>query len=179
MTLPTPALHPNRTCFLELFRKQQSNSLPTEFCELKPWHFLLKRSSLAPQKAATTSLADLLGQHPGIVVSDPKEPDFFNNWILGLDWYRVRFSRTNAVLLDASVSYSMAAVIEWEQGYEKNVPQRISTLSDAKFIYIVRDPADRCSLGLLARCACGPRRECSGRGRGAESLLHDGQLLLS
>ncbi len=101
---------------------------------------------IGAQNAATTSLADLLGQHPGIVISDPKEPDFFNaHWNRGLDWYRTRFSRTDAVLLDASVSYSMAPAIEWERGCEKNVPQRINALSPAaRFIYIVRDPADRC-----------------------------------
>jgi hypothetical protein len=33
---------------------------------------------IGAQKAGTTSLADLLDQHPGIVVSNPKEPDFFN-----------------------------------------------------------------------------------------------------
>jgi hypothetical protein len=98
------------------------------------------------QKAATTSLAVLLAQHPGIELSNPKEPDFFNvNWNRGLDWYRARFARTDAILLDASVSYTMAATREWELGTEFEVPKRIHSLSPhAKFIYIVRDPAARC-----------------------------------
>ncbi|HVZ70365.1 MAG TPA: sulfotransferase [Rhizomicrobium sp.] len=101
---------------------------------------------IGAQKAATTSLADLLAQHPGIEVSNPKEPDFFNvNWERGLDWYRSRFARTDAVLLDASVSYTMASTREWERGTEFEVPERIHSLCpNARFIYIVRDPADRC-----------------------------------
>jgi hypothetical protein len=101
---------------------------------------------IGAQKAGTTSVADLLEQHPQIVLSNPKEPDFFNvNWDRGLDWYRSRFSRHDAVLLDASVSYAMAAAREWERGREAEVPQRIQSISpDARFIYIVRDPAERC-----------------------------------
>lgn len=101
---------------------------------------------IGAQKSATTSLADLLAQHPAIEVSNPKEPDFFNvHWERGLDWYRSCFGRTDAILVDASVSYTMAAMREWERGRELDVPQRIHALSpDARFIYIVRDPAERC-----------------------------------
>lgn len=101
---------------------------------------------IGAQKAGTTSLAELLGQHPGIVVSDPKEPDYFNvHWEKGIDWYRARFARHEGVLLEASVSYSMARDVEWDRGTDREVPQRIHALSpDAKFIYVVRDPAERC-----------------------------------
>ena len=43
-------------------------------------------------KSATTTLADLLNQHPHIFLSNPKEPDFFwINWDRGIDWYRALF----------------------------------------------------------------------------------------
>jgi|ThiBio_1000_plan_1041568.scaffolds.fasta_scaffold05883_3 hypothetical protein len=101
---------------------------------------------IGAQKAGTTSLADLLDQHPGIVVSNPKEPDFFNvNFARGVDWYRTRFRHDDGVLLDASVGYSMAPNEAWTRGEAEEVPRRIHALSPkAKFIYVVRDPAERC-----------------------------------
>jgi hypothetical protein len=101
---------------------------------------------IGAQKAATTSLADLLGQHPGIVLSNPKEPNFYNvHWEEGLEWYRARYARTDALLLDGSVGYSMAPAKDWDQGREFDVPRRIHELSpNARFIYVVRDPAARC-----------------------------------
>jgi len=101
---------------------------------------------IGAQKSGTTSLSGLLGQHPGIVMSEPKEPDFFNvHWERGLDWYRQCFAQHPGILVEASVSYSMARTVEWERGTDQLVPQRIFELSpQAKFIYIVRNPADRC-----------------------------------
>lgn len=101
---------------------------------------------IGAQKAGTTTLAELLNQHPGLVVSNPKEPDYFNvHWERGLDWYRQRFAHENGVLVEASVSYSMARTVEWDRGTDRQVPQRIHDLNpNARFIYIVRNPADRC-----------------------------------
>ena len=91
----------------------------------------------------------LLDQHPGITLSNPKEPDFFtNNWDKGLDWYRRCFARLDGVLLDASTSYSMGQTARSAEpacdARAVVVSQRIHQLRpDAKFIYMVRDPADR------------------------------------
>jgi hypothetical protein len=100
---------------------------------------------IGAQKSATTSLAFLLDQHPMIVLAEPKEPDFLTvNWDKGLNWYRARFRTTEGILLDASVGYSMAPISAERKG-EIVAPVRAHSISpDAKFIYMVRDPAERC-----------------------------------
>jgi sulfotransferase family protein len=101
---------------------------------------------IGAQRSGTTSLSSLLGQHPGIVLSVPKEPDFFSvNWNNGLDWYRGRFRRHDATLIDASVNYTMVANSGGSRQLPDTVPQRIYELSPkAKFVYLVRDPGERC-----------------------------------
>lgn len=98
---------------------------------------------IGAQKSATTSLASLLDQHPAITVSDPKEPNFFSyNWDRGLNWYRNVFPRISAVLVNASPSYSDASMVVG--AVPLPVPKRIFQLRpDAKFLYIVREPASR------------------------------------
>ena len=101
---------------------------------------------IGAQKAGTTTLAALLDQHPNIVLSNPKEPDYFTlHWEKGLDWYRRCFPSSEGTLIDASVSYSMAASKEWDEKRELDVPRRIHEASpNARLIYVVRDPAERC-----------------------------------
>lgn len=101
---------------------------------------------IGAQKAGTTSLAALLGTHPHLLLSKPKEPDFYTgNWSKGLEWYRSRFpSQTNLVLLDASTSYAMAPICPEPESLMNQVPERIhSSRPDARFIYLLRDPVDR------------------------------------
>jgi Sulfotransferase domain len=101
---------------------------------------------IGAQRAGTTSLSAILDQHPGIVVSAPKEPDFFSvNWESGLDWYRSCFRRLDATLIDASVSYSMVRAHTLLGDQPDVVPRRIHEVSpQARFVYMVRDPAERC-----------------------------------
>lgn len=101
---------------------------------------------IGAQRSGTTSLSSLLDQHPGIVLSVPKEPDFFSvNWDNGLDWYRARFRRHDATLIDASVNYTMVPDADGSHHLPDTVPQRIHALSPgAKFVYLVRDPGERC-----------------------------------
>jgi hypothetical protein len=101
---------------------------------------------IGAQRSGTTSLSSLLDQHPGIVLSVPKEPDFFSvNWDQGPDWYRARFRRLDATLIDASVNYTMTPLQDGSQALPDTVPRRIHELSpDARFVYLVRDPAERC-----------------------------------
>jgi hypothetical protein len=102
---------------------------------------------IGAQRAGTTSLAELLNQHPEIELSNPKEPDFFSvHWEQGLDWYRSRFRRLDANLIDASVSYTMARKVPGSNELPDVVPRRIQQVSpEARFIYLVRDPAERCN----------------------------------
>lgn len=106
---------------------------------------------LGAQKAGTTTLAFLLGQHPHITVSQPKEPHFFtHNWDRGLGWYKTKFPNpSNSVCLDASTSYSMAPLTKGHgrsarNNVFENVPEKaFSTNPEAKFIYLIRDPVER------------------------------------
>lgn len=114
--------------------------------------FPLNLYLIGAQKAGTTFLSTLLGQHPDICLSAPKEPDFFTkHWDKGADWYRHCFSNPDMhVLLDASVSYS-AAPLECEREKEVEVPSKMDGVPErirgfspnAKFIYLMRDPVAR------------------------------------
>lgn len=103
---------------------------------------------IGTQKAGTTSLAYLLSQHPDICVARTKEPHFFTTYLYrGLDWYKGNFSNyENSVCLDASTTYAMAPLSEnnSKKGRLQGVPQRIHSISsNAKFIYLLRDPIER------------------------------------
>jgi hypothetical protein len=102
---------------------------------------------IGAQKAGTTTLAALLGGHPGIAVARPKEPDFFTgNFERGLTWYRARFAHAapGALLLDASTSYTMAPLDPAPGSRMDKVPERIAACRpDALFIYVLREPAER------------------------------------
>jgi hypothetical protein len=102
---------------------------------------------IGAQRSGTTSLSALLDQHPAIVLSTPKEPDFFSvNWGCGLDWYRAQFRRPDAFLIDASVSYTMAWQLPSADELPDVVPRLIHQVNPrAKFVYLVRDPAERCN----------------------------------
>ena len=101
---------------------------------------------IGAQKCATTFLADCLANHPQITLAAPKEPDFFTrNRDRGIEWYRACFAKTGAaVLLDASVSYSVAPQAPERGNPLSGVPERIRHHApDARFVYLVRDPVQR------------------------------------
>lgn len=111
---------------------------------------------IGAQKAGTTTLAYLLAQHPEIQLSQPKEPNFFaDRYEKGWAWYRSCFAPASAtapqasVLLDASTSYTMAALeggraASQSAGPLDIVPRRIrGCVPDARFIYLLRDPVER------------------------------------
>lgn len=93
------------------------------------------------EKAGTTTLAEMLGSHPDVFMSDPKEPRFFSdhNWDKGLAWYESLFRSVDgqSMVGEASPSYT------W--GPESpDTPARIrDTLGDVRYLYIVRSPVDR------------------------------------
>lgn len=106
---------------------------------------------IGAQKSGTTTLSDLLSQHPKTCLSEPKEVHFFSqHWHKGLDWYKSHFlNDKDLICIDASTSYSMATLTQESchsnnKRYFDNVPQRIYSLNPkAKFIYIMRDPVER------------------------------------
>lgn len=97
---------------------------------------------IGAQKCGTTTLYDLLGSHPRIVGSQPKEPHFFStspDWRKGLQDYRKIFPRADGALyFEASTSYTFYPLRNleiWADLYALN-PR-------LKLIYIVRNPIDR------------------------------------
>jgi hypothetical protein len=92
-------------------------------------------------KAATTTLRDILSQHPKIYLPDSKEMHFFDmdeNYGRGKDWYQsTAFPgiRDEKICGEFSPSYM----------YFDHVPGRIleSYGRDVKFIFIFRQPVDR------------------------------------
>jgi hypothetical protein len=105
-------------------------------------------------KCATTSLCDILGSHPQIFVTQPKEPDFFCDdgvFARGWEWYESLYE-------DA---IGKVAIGEGSTGYTKallhpNSAERIASyLPDAKLIHIVRHPLKRIESHWLHLVAAG------------------------
>ena len=92
-------------------------------------------------KCATTSLYNILKQHPQIGLSSFKEPHFFdnfNNFKNGKEWYLNNYYKS---------LNSFIALGEFTPTYlaSKNAPQRILNCfgNKMKFIVILRNPIDR------------------------------------
>ena len=111
---------------------QSTVSLPNRFALI-----------IGAMKAGTTSLFEILSQHPQICPSKKKEPDYFINDrdnkshedYIGLwDWK----SELHTVALESSVAYTKMPFIS-------GVPERIckSGLGQFRFIYMLRDPLTR------------------------------------
>lgn len=97
-------------------------------------------------KCGTTSLFDLLAQHPEVCGSRVKEPDFFSSaldpvrdWPTYLDLWDWDPAR-HRVALEASTSYA-------KYPHVKDVPEKIASVEGAsfRFIYMLRDPVARIS----------------------------------
>lgn len=108
----------------------------------KPDNFAL---IIGAMKSGTTSLFEILTQHPEVSGARTKEPDFFSNagtYELGWDWYRDlwKWKDGHVVALEASASYTKAPL--WS-----GVPERIAAMPNARFrfIYMVRHPITRIS----------------------------------
>lgn len=94
-------------------------------------------------KSATTSLCGLLGHHPDVYVSNPKEPNFFSydpNYAKGWEGEYGRFFagvKNEKAIGEGSTSYSMTGV------YPNTIARIASDLPAARFIYLVRHPLRR------------------------------------
>lgn len=93
-------------------------------------------------KCGTTTLAHLMNNHPAIVLSSPKEPNFYSKdseYSRGGGYYQSLFrdKASAKIRLDASVSYTLFDT-------EQKVANRIlQTCKAPKFIYIARNPYQR------------------------------------
>jgi hypothetical protein len=99
-------------------------------------------------KAATTSLCELLRQHPDVFISEPKEPNFFSRddiFKRGWTWYESLFEGAGkcAAIGEGSTTYSKSAI------WPNTVPRIIKYLESPKIIYSVREPFSRVQSGWL------------------------------
>lgn len=97
---------------------------------------------IGAQKAGTTTLFDILAQHPQVIAPKKKEISFFSNdeqYAMGIERYWEEFPRHprafgRYITLDASPMYL----------YHEQAPERIAKhLPDALCLAILRDPVDR------------------------------------
>lgn len=89
------------------------------------------------QKSGTTTLHDLLAQHPQILMSSPKELHFFDKYFdRGIGWYASCFAPDHEHR-------------QWGEATPVYMYQRVArermvrTLPDARFICVLRDPVAR------------------------------------
>ncbi len=97
---------------------------------------------IGAMKCGTSTLANILRNHPDICFCKKKEPHFFSrtkNWKLHIDEYHKLFNFNEGKIIgEASTSYTRypSNNLEiWNDIYEYN--------SKMKFLYLVRNPVDR------------------------------------
>src|SRR5579862_659519 len=92
-------------------------------------------------KCGTTSLHHYLSLHPQVLMSHPKELNFFveeDGWKRGLAWYDIKFpSGPEIIRGEASPHYTRHPV------YRGVAARMHSVIPEAKLIYILRDPMER------------------------------------
>ena len=93
-------------------------------------------------KSGTTTLCHLLGQHPELFMSSPKELHFFSFdeiYARGLDWYESWFEEANGSKQAGEGSQSYTVCRVWPE-----TARRIAEYApEIKLIYIARHPLDR------------------------------------
>ncbi|MEO0929112.1 MAG: sulfotransferase [Pseudomonadota bacterium] len=117
---------------------------------------------IGAMKSGTTTLFELLAQHPAIAPASNKEPGFFaldEIWDKGFDWYQSLFAFDPSVhkyRLEASTDYTKYPFVE-------NVWGRMTSRDDVsvRLIYIMRHPFRR--LESHARHVQGARKELGQR----------------
>lgn len=97
---------------------------------------------IGAMKCATSTLHDQLAVQEGVVMSMPKEPNFFSdeeNWGRGLSWYWSLFARAEDGELcgESSTHYTKLP------RHPKVIERVAEHVPDAKFIYVMRNPLDR------------------------------------
>lgn len=95
---------------------------------------------LGAAKSGTTTLFDVLRQHPDVYIPAFKEPHFFDipeNYNNGIEWYEKNYFRKadKRIIADFTPSYF----------FEKEAPKRIfnDIGSKIKFVVLLRNPVDR------------------------------------
>jgi len=97
---------------------------------------------IGAMKSATSTLHVQLDSHPGIYMSDPKEPNFFSDddqYRRGVSWYLSHFvsARKGDLCGESSTHYAKLP------DYPETVQRMKALLQDVKLIYVMRHPIDR------------------------------------
>lgn len=101
---------------------------------------------IGAMKSGTTEFFRLLSQHPDVLRSRNKEPNFFVNensgtssgtWHRGLTWYKNLFPEGVGLRGEASTRYTRFPT------YAGVVDRIHRTIPDPRFLYILRHPVDR------------------------------------
>lgn len=97
---------------------------------------------IGAMKSATSSLHVQLASHPGIFVSEPKEPNFFSDddqYRRGTGWYTSLFAGAAEGDLcgESSTHYTK------RPDYPETVSRMKAFLPNAKLVYVMRHPVDR------------------------------------
>jgi len=97
---------------------------------------------IGAMKSATTTLHKQLARQPGVVMSRPKEPNFFSddrNYARGLDWYADHFAdpAPGDLCGESSTHYSKLPT------HPRAARRLARTLPAAKLLYLMRHPVDR------------------------------------
>jgi hypothetical protein len=97
---------------------------------------------IGAMKSATSSLHIQLASHPGIFMSEPKEPNFFSDdeqYRRGVDWYLSLFAEARELDLcgESSTHYTKLP------DHPETIPRMRKLLPKVKFVYVMRHPIDR------------------------------------
>lgn len=98
---------------------------------------------IGAMKSATTTLHAQLARQPGIVMSDPKEPNFFSDdeqWARGLEWYASLFAAAGPDELAGESSTHYTKLPKHPHTVER---MRAHLRPDVKLVYVMRHPVDR------------------------------------
>ncbi|WP_198006490.1 sulfotransferase [Cyanobium sp. PCC 7001] len=92
-------------------------------------------------KSATTTLTRVLGRHPDIFMSKPKEPKFFGrHYDKGWSWYANHFSDGGHAKVRGEGSTMYTSPLP---GFQHTAALISTYLPNAKIIYMARHPLDR------------------------------------
>jgi hypothetical protein len=97
---------------------------------------------IGAMKSATSSLHVQLASHPGIFMSDPKEPNFFSDndqYQRGTEWYLDLFRESDESDLcgESSTHYTKLP------DHPETIPRMKALLPNVRLIYVMRHPIDR------------------------------------
>ena len=119
---------------------------------------------IGAMKSGTTSLFEILSQHPQVCGCKEKEPNYFTEGVYNAknaDWYKGLWNwrdKEHRVALEASTAYTKFPAYS-------GVPARIAEFQDAsfKFIYIMRNPVQQIASHLQHAQYVGWEKRWDGR----------------